>query len=210
LILGQVVGMAWNLSGEYLENCNCDVLCPCITSSLAGPADHDRCYLPLALHITKGNSDGVPLDDLGAILVVDSPAVMGSGGWRVAVYLDERADESQRQALGGILSGALGGPPALLAGLIGEQLGVKFVPINFENHDDTRRVTVPGIMDFEVTGIRAPDAGAVMRLFNVFHPMGTDLPVAQSSTGVFNDPDYGWSFDNTGKNGHYRDFAWSA
>jgi hypothetical protein len=26
--------------------------------------------------------------------------------------------------------------------------------------------------------------------------------------GTYNDPDYGWSFDNTGKNGHYRDFAW--
>lgn len=208
--MGQVIGMAWNLSGEYLENCNCDVLCPCITSSLAGPADQDRCYVPLAMHITKGNNNDVSLDDLGAILVVDSPAVMGSGGWRVALYVDERADETQRQALVAIMSGALGGTPAMLAGLIGEQLGVKFVPITFQSHDDTRRVTVPGIMDFEVTGIRAPDASAVMRIMNVFHPMGTDLPIAQSTTGVFNDPDYGWSFDNTGKNGHYRDFAWSA
>ncbi|WP_125614088.1 DUF1326 domain-containing protein [Specibacter cremeus] len=202
--------MAWELAGEYLENCNCDVLCPCVTSSLQGPADNERCYVPLAINITSGQNDGVRLDGLGAVLVVDSPAVMGSGGWRVAVYVDERADDAQRQALGGILSGALGGPPAMLAGLISEQLGVKFVPIAFESHDDTRRVTVPGIMDFEVTGIRATGADTVMRLTNIFHPMGADLPIAQSSIGTFNDPDYGWSFDNTGKNGHYRDFAWAA
>ena len=47
-----------------------------------------------------------------------------------------------------------------------------------------------------------------MRIVNVFHPMGTDLAIARSTVGTYNDPDYGWSFDNTGKNGHYRDFAW--
>jgi hypothetical protein len=34
----------------------------------------------------------------------------------VAVYLDERVDEGQREALGAVLSGARGGPPEMLAG----------------------------------------------------------------------------------------------
>ena len=201
--------VAWHLTGEYLENCNCDILCPCVTSAFQAPADNERCLVPLAMRVTDGESDGIRLDGLGIILVVDAPQVMGEGGWRVAVYIDERADQAQREALGPILSGARGGMPEFLATLIGEQVGVKFVPITFESHDDTRRVTVPGIMDFEVTGVRAPDS-PVMRIVNVFHPMGTDLPVARSTVGTFNDPDYGWSFDNTGKNGHYRDFDWSA
>ena len=29
--------MSWEITGEYFENCNCDILCPCITSSLQGP-----------------------------------------------------------------------------------------------------------------------------------------------------------------------------
>src|SRR6202140_5852625 len=45
--------MTWQLRGEYLENCNCDILCPCITSSLQGPADNERCYVPLAMHIDR-------------------------------------------------------------------------------------------------------------------------------------------------------------
>jgi hypothetical protein len=135
---------------------------------------------------------------------------MGEGGWRVAVYLDERADESQREALGAVLSGAQGGPPEMLAGLIGEQLGVKFVPISFTSDGDRKRVEVPGIMEFEVEGLHAPGSSAVMEIANVFHPMGANLPIARSTTGRYSDPDYGLSFDNTGKNGHFREFAWQA
>ena len=202
--------MAWQLRGEYLENCNCDILCPCITSSLQGPADNERCYVPLAMHISEGHSDGVRLDGLNAVLVVDSPAVMGEGGWRVALYLDERADERQREALGAVLSGAQGGPPEMLAGLVGELLGVKFVPISFTSDDDRKRVEVPGIMEFEVEGLHAPNSPAVMEIVNVFHPMGANLAIARSITGRYSDPDYGLSFDNTGKNGHFREFAWQA
>jgi hypothetical protein len=202
--------MAWQLKGEYLENCNCDILCPCITSSSEGPADNERCYVPLAIHISEGHSDGVRLDGLNAVLVVDSPAVMGDGGWRVAVYIDERADETQREALSAVLSGAQGGPPGMLAALVGEQLGVKFVPISFTSDSDCKRVEVPGIMEFEVEGLHAPYSSGVMEIVNVLHPMGANLPIARSITGRYSDPDYGLSFDNTGKNGHFRGFTWQA
>jgi len=199
--------MSWSLQGEYMENCNCEVLCPCITWSMAGPADNERCYVPLAMHIDKGEKDGVTLDGLNAVLVVDSPQVMGEGGWRVAVYLDERASEEQQAALGEILSGAAGGPPEMLASLIGEQLGVRVVPIHYTSEDGRKRVEVPGIMDFEIEPVRHPETGAVQEITNTIHPMGADLAIARSVRGHFDD--FGLSFDNTGKNGHYREFAWA-
>jgi hypothetical protein len=45
---------------------------------------------------------------------------------------------------------------------------------------------------------------------NIAHPMGSSLPLAKSLEGRYDDPDWGLSFDNTGKNGNYRDFAWAA
>jgi Predicted metal-binding integral membrane protein (DUF2182)/Protein of unknown function (DUF1326) len=54
-----------------------------------------------------------------------------------------------------VLSGAQGGPPEMLAGLVGEQLGVKFVPISFTSDGDRKRVEVPGIMEFEVEALHA-------------------------------------------------------
>lgn len=200
--------MSWHLAGEYLENCNCDVLCPCITSSLQGPADEERCHVPLAVQVREGAFDGVPLNGLAFVLVIDSPQVMSEGGWRVAVYIDEQADDEQRQALGAILAGDHGGPPELLAGLTAEQLGVKFVPITFESNGRRRRVEVPGVMEFEVEGVTAPESEAVMEITNVSHPMGSNLAIATSVRGGYDDPDYGLRFDNTGKNGHYREFAW--
>jgi hypothetical protein len=49
-----------------------------------------------------------------------------------------------------------------------------------------------------------------MEVVNVFHPMGANLPIARSVTGRYSDPDYDLSFDNTGKNGHFREFVWQA
>lgn len=200
--------MAWSLTGEYFENCNCDILCPCITSSMQEPADAERCYVPLICHIDEGSSNGVSLNDLNFIMVVDSPAIMGEGNWRVAVYVDERADESQRGALHDILSGDHGGPPEMLKGLIGEVLGLKFVPINYESNGIRKRVDVPGIMEFEVEGVLSPVTSKVMEITSTVHPMGEDLPIARSTIGSYHDADYDWSFDNKGKNGHYREFAW--
>ena len=200
--------MSWQIQGEYFENCNCDILCPCITSSMQGPADYDRCLVPLIANIREGSFENVSLDGLNFIMVVDAPAIMSEGNWRAAVYIDERASEDQRQALGSILSGAHGGAPQMLAGLIGEQLGVKFVPITYTSDGLRKRVEVPGIMEFEVEGITAPESGTVIEITNVAHPMGSNLPVAKSLKGSYNDPDYNFAFDNTGKNGHYREFVW--
>jgi hypothetical protein len=38
--------------------------------------------------------------------------------------------------------------------------------------------------------------------------MSSNLPIAKGVKGVYNDPEYGLAFDNTGKNGHFRQFAW--
>ena len=34
--------MAWAINGEYFETCNCDFLCPCITSNLAATPTEGR------------------------------------------------------------------------------------------------------------------------------------------------------------------------
>ena len=200
--------MTWKIEGEYFENCNCDILCPCIISSMQGAADNDRCLVPLIATINKGSFQDVKLDGLNFIMVMDTPAIMSQGNWRAAVYIDERADEDQRHALGEILSGAHGGPPQMLAGLIGEQLGIKYTPITYTSNGLRKRVEVPGIMEFEVEGITAPGSEKAIEINNVSHPMGNSLPVAKSLSGKYNDPDYDFAFDNTGKNGHYCEFVW--
>ena len=58
-------------------------------------------------------------------MLAHSPGHMKDGDWKVALYVDERADEKQNQALMGIFSGQAGGHIANLAPLISEVLGAR-------------------------------------------------------------------------------------
>ena len=116
--------MAWKLDGTYFENCSCDVLCPCGASSLVLPADKERCQVVLAYHVDSGEIDGVDVSDRTIVVVADTPAQMSDGNWRLGVFIDASASDEQAAKLGGVFSGALGGPMEALGPLVGENLGV--------------------------------------------------------------------------------------
>ena len=202
--------MSWHIRGEYFENCNCEILCPCLTSSMLKPGDGDngRCQVPMICHITEGKFNDVSLDGLNFVMMIDSPAVMSEGNWRTGLYIDEKASDEQREAIQEILSGKHGGVPAMLSNLIGEMAGVKYVPITFDVDGLVWRSEIPGIMEFEIEGLTTADSDQPMTMINIHHPMGDSLPVAKSLKGEYSDPDFGFSFHNTGKNGHYREFQW--
>src|ERR1700752_4849373 len=122
--------MSWKLAGSYFETCSCDVVCPC-TASLALGATHDRCKVVLVFHVEEGAVEGTNVSGLTVAAVADSPKVMSEGGWRLGVFIDSAASDEQAEKLGGVFSGALGGPMAALAGLVGESLGVERAPIEF-------------------------------------------------------------------------------
>jgi hypothetical protein len=117
------------------------------------------------------------------------------------------ADEQQREALGRILSGGLGGPAERWMRLTGNFLGIKYVPIAYVAQGRARSVSIPEIMDFNVEGIMAGRrAEEPMRLVNTGHPVNADLALAKGTRSTYTD--HGMSWDNTGKNGHYSAFEW--
>ncbi len=84
--------------------------------------------LLVAWHIDKGNFDDVRLDDLNVALAVHSPGNMAAVPWRAAVYFDDSASESQKNALMQIFTGQAGGHPGRLVSHVGEVLGVSSLP----------------------------------------------------------------------------------
>ena len=57
----------WELSGDYFENCNCSVVCPCLISPappLTSRPTQGQCEVALAFHIDKGGYGAVALDGL--------------------------------------------------------------------------------------------------------------------------------------------------
>ena len=107
---------AWQISGEYMETCNCAFLCPCISSNLAAPPTEGDCKAAVTMRIDKGSKDGVTLDGLSFIVMLYSPGPMGEGNMTVGLIIDTRATPQQVEAITAIATGSVGGPMAALAG----------------------------------------------------------------------------------------------
>src|SRR5215468_2015100 len=143
----------WELSGDYFENCNCNVVCPCLVSAgapLTARPSQGVCDVVLAFHIDKGKYAEVPLDGLNVVVAAHAPGPMGEGNWTLAAYVDERANDQQTEALGAIFGGAAGGPMAIFAPLVGKNLGARKVAIKYAVNGKTRAVEIPGVMHMAV------------------------------------------------------------
>jgi hypothetical protein len=119
----------WNLSGNYFETCNCEVACPCVF--LSAPTSGE-CTVLVGWHIDQGSFGDINLNGLNAALAVHSPGNMVEVQWKVALYLDERASEQQKNALIQIFGGQAGGHFGRIAEHIGEVVGVKSAAIDYQ------------------------------------------------------------------------------
>jgi len=104
----------WRIAGDYFENCNCDVVCPCLFSTapqLTSRPTQGVCDVAFGFHINQGHYGDVTHDGLNAAVIAHTPGAMAEGNWSVALYVDERGDAAQRAALQAIFSGTSGGWP---------------------------------------------------------------------------------------------------
>ncbi len=167
------------------------------------------CEVVFAFRIDRGSFGQATLDGLTAAMIARTPGPMGDGNWKVAIYVDERADQSQQEAIQAIFSGAAGGTMGAFAPLVGEVLGVKSVPITYTVDGKRRSVAIQGIGEMAVKPIPSAmgeDAEMVAKNAHPFNPEGVVMAVGESGS-VWSD--YGMRWDNSGKNGHYAPIRWS-
>jgi hypothetical protein len=201
----------WDLTGDYFENCNCSVVCPCLVSKAAPLTSRPTegvCDLAVIFHIDRGRYGEVALDGLNVALAIHWPGPMVEGNGSVGAYIDQRADDKQTEALGAIFTGAAGGPMAAFAPLIAKNLGVKKVPISYRVEDKKRSAEIPGILHMSVDPLPTMHPSGEMWA-NVGHPVSPDrLAFAAGAPGsTFSD--HGMRWDNSGKNGYYAPIRWS-
>src|SRR5262249_25155623 len=195
----------WLFSGDYFENCNCSVVCPCLISKsppLTSRPTEGVCDVALIFHIDAGKYGETPLDGLNVALAVHARGPMAEGNWSVAAYIDQRADEKQTEALGAIFTGAAGGPMSPLAPLIGHNLGAQKVQITNRTEGKKRSAEIPKILHMSVDPLpTAHPSGEIWA--NTGHPVSPDrLALGVGASGnTFSD--HGMRWDNSGKNGHY-------
>jgi hypothetical protein len=106
--------MAYELRGQFLEACDCFVMCPCWFED---DPDEEECTGLIAWYVEAGEVDGVDVSGLTTVSVSHHGGHRRGGRMRVAPYVDERADDDQQKALEKAFTGKGGGPLAELAEL---------------------------------------------------------------------------------------------
>jgi hypothetical protein len=194
----------WRISGLYFENCNCRILCPCL---FLGDPSEGNCTNVSAWHIEKGYYSDSPLDGLNVVMVIYCPGNMGQGKWKVALYLDETANQLQKDALTRIYTGDAGGHPAVLASFVDELLGIRSLPIDFQAQGKRRVLLIPDILESDIEAIAGED-GTEVTFSNT--PLcvtpGQTSVVAESKRLSFRD--HGMQWDTSNRYSSYSPFTY--
>jgi hypothetical protein len=201
--------MSWRVEGRYFENCTCEVPCPCTVSLVLG-ADYDRCQVLLAFHIDSGEVEGVDVSDVSIAAVGDTPKYMHEGNWRLGVLIDDTASDAQAEKLAAVFGGQLGGPMAALVPLVGENLGMERVPMQFrsENGHHSLRLGDAGSVEVEDVVPFGVETGEPARLTGIFHPVASELTISKGGDSQLKA--FGLEPTLAGKSGFSTHFAWSA
>jgi len=118
----------YTIQGRLLEVCSCAAICPCW---IGEDPDGGSCDSSLAWYVDSGTVRGVDVSDRCVALTVFIPGNVLAGNWKAVVYVDDRCTQEQQDALLAVFTGALGGPIADLAALIGEVVAVERAAISF-------------------------------------------------------------------------------
>ncbi len=201
--------MAWQVEGTYFENCNCDSVCPCVTSALTAPGDYERCQFVIAFHVDSGQADEVDVSGHSVVLVGDAPGMMAEGNWKLGLVIDATASGEQADSLAQIFSGQVGGPMAAFAPLVGENLGVERAAIEFVEEGRRHSLKIGDDIDIEIEDFAPPDSanGEVSKVTGLTHFANSTLAIATAKRGRVHL--FGLAWDNTGQNGNSAPFSWS-
>ena len=200
----------WQITGQYMETCNCAFLCPCIPSNLTARPTEGDCKAAITMRIDKGAKDGIKLDGLSFVVMMHSPGAMGEGNITVGLIVDDAATDHQVEAISAIATGSAGGPMAALAPLVGRIAGIERRPIQFGIEGLNRSVRAGELVDQACEGVASvADPNQAVCVDNTAHPVNSRLSLAKAKRSSFHVFGIDWD-DATGtRNGHFAPFAWT-
>lgn len=139
--------MAWNVSGELVETCSCNMFCPCwFGEADLMLMDQGWCATTLLLRIREGRHEGTDLSGLNAVVSLHFPGpTLFDGKGTGRVYVDDAASDAQLAALEAILHGASGGGMEVPSSLLSAWLPTQKVAISVTESDGKVAASVPGI-----------------------------------------------------------------
>jgi hypothetical protein len=206
----------WKASGDFFDVCSCNIACPC---TFAQSPTYGDCEAVLAYHIKNGHYGETSLDGLNVLALSYFKGNIWAGETKasIAAYIDEGADQRQREALQMIFTGKAGGFMAEFAKLIEDVRGMNFAPIKFEVADDLSywNAEIPGkvIAKAEALGGPMTPAGKRVQTLNPpgseVGPSGTVATWGKATTDEVNAPEVRFEWRRKGRSSKHIPFDWS-
>ena len=192
----------WTLKADYVESCNCSYGCPC---NFSGFPTYGSCRTLILFHIRSGSYGDTKLDGLDFIPALSWPKAIHEGNGTAQLFVTNKANEEQRQALTSIVSGqAKGdGPFALFAGTIKYFLEPQFVDININIDGKKSSFSVPGVMDVQLESFKNPVTGEEQDT-KIQIPKGFIWKLAEAAKSkIMRISTPSLNFEDSGKNAFY-------
>ena len=148
----------WSIECDYMETCNCDFSCAC---NFSGLPNFGRCEALVGYHIRNGRFGTVTLDNLDFVYAASWPRAIHQGDGTLCVYISDRANIAQRQAIADIAYGRAGGngPYATFANTMRYKLEPQSVAIDMHVDGKRSRFAVSEVLSVELSPHFDPVSG---------------------------------------------------
>lgn len=139
----------WAIRGALTEACTCSVPCSCNFG--AGPSPHSYCWPFYSYHIREGHYRDVALNGLHF-----GSADLAGGR---TMFIDERADERQREALRIIIARVIIRVPAEEAEAKAKEIAsrIRYTAVTQDYDEDSNHLSVAGLGEFSADYIMGLD-----------------------------------------------------
>jgi len=205
--------MAWTITGEFVESCSCNMLCPCwygVEELMI--MDQGWCGSPWLIRIEEGESNGVDISGCNVVLTTFFPGpTLFSGDGTGRVYLDSGTTNDQRRELAAIFTAKRGGPLEVIGALVNKWLPVHITEIEVTAENGTIKAEV-GDYGSIVSKRMVNEAGDTVSLQNagfalVWNFSNNIAEMAPSKGTAWHDPDFPLAWE--GRSGAVGQFTWN-
>lgn len=202
--------MAWQLTGDLIEACSCNVFCPCWYGApeVALP-DKGYCTSALTFRVRDGNSGGVNLTGRTVVFAVDFPGPkFFDGNATGRLYIDDAASSEQRRELEPIFQGQKGGPMAVVASLVSKWLPTQSPNIRVREEGDSITVSLAGVGEVQSRLLKDQEGhGFELRGGGFVGGLGLEVAHISQTSTRWSDADLPRIESKSGGRGKFR---WSA
>lgn len=160
----------YRLKLHHIETCSCDVNCMCQFGG--GPVPKGFCQFMIGFQVIDGSVGEVALTGVKFVVAAKYPKAIHDGDGHVVLFVDDKSEPAQVDALVQVLTGQLGGMPwEALAGTVSKLEGPVLKPIEMHVQGTRSSFQIPGVLEVRQTPLTDIVSGEEKEI-HVTYPKG--------------------------------------